>query len=75
MQQPETLNLEQIQAFLDGCQSITFELDSREAKYAVVNDVLRRHHYAGQPRARRDRKGSSQRSCGRWESPCSNRKH
>ena len=23
----------------------------------------------------RDRKGSSQRSCGRWESPCSNRKH
>ncbi len=51
MQQPETLNLEQIQAFLDGCQSITFELDSREAKYAVVNDVLRRRHYAGQPRA------------------------
>lgn len=51
MQQPETLNLEQIQAFLDGCQSITFELDSREARYAVVNDVLRRRHYAGQPRA------------------------
>ena len=51
VQQPETLNLEQIQAFLDGCQSVTFEPDSRAAKYAVVNAVLRRHHYAGQTRA------------------------
>ncbi len=51
VQQPETLNLEQIQALLDGCQSITFELGSRDATYALVNAVLRRDHCAGQPRA------------------------
>ena len=51
MQQPETLNLEQIQALLDGCQSVSFQLDSQAAKYAVVNAVLQHHHYAGQPRA------------------------
>ena len=51
VQQPETLNLEQIQALLDGCQSVSFQLDSQAAKYAVVNAVLQHHHYAGQPRA------------------------
>ena len=45
------LNLEQIQALLDGCQSVSFQLDSQAAKYAVVNAVLQHHHYAGQPRA------------------------
>jgi len=50
VQQAESLNLEQIQAFLDGCQAISFQLDSRAAKYALVDAVLRRHHYAGQGR-------------------------
>ena len=34
VQQPESLSLEQIQAFLDGCESVSFQLDSRTAKYA-----------------------------------------
>ena len=50
VQQAASLSLEQIQEFLDGCQSVSFQLDSRSAKYALLEAVLRRHHYADQGR-------------------------
>ncbi len=46
VQQAESLSLEQIECFLDGCQSVAFEGGNRSDKYALVESVLKRHHYA-----------------------------
>ena len=51
MQQAESLSLEQIECFLDGCQSVAFEGGNRSDKYALVESVLKRHHYADQKRS------------------------
>ena len=46
MQQAEALSLEQIRAFLEGSEQVAFEASSRAAKYALMEALLRRHHYA-----------------------------
>lgn len=51
VQQAESLSLEQIKCFLDGCQSVAFEAGTRTNKYALVEGVLKRHHYADQKRS------------------------
>ena len=51
VQQAESLSLEQIEGFLDGCESVTFEVGNRAEKYALVEAVLKRHHYAEQKRS------------------------
>ena len=51
VQQAESLSLEQIECFLDGCQSVAFEGGNRSDKYALVESVLKRHHYADQKRS------------------------
>lgn len=51
VQQAETLNLEQIEAFLDGCGAVEFAAGNRAETYALVEAVLKRHHYADQTRA------------------------
>ena len=50
VQQAESLSLEQIEGFLDGCESVTFAAGNRAEKYALVEAVLKRHHYADQKR-------------------------
>ncbi len=51
VQQSESLDLNQIQTFLAGCKAVAFTVESRAAKYALVDAVLRRHHYAEQSRS------------------------
>ncbi len=51
VQQAESLSLEQIESFLDGCESVTFAAGNRAEKYALVERILKRHHYAGQKRS------------------------
>jgi len=51
VQQAESLSLEQIKCFLEGCQSVAFEPGNRTNKYALVEGVLKRHHYADQKRS------------------------
>ncbi len=46
MQPAESLSLAQIEAFLQGCESIEFQAASRSAKYRLFEAVLRQHHYA-----------------------------
>ena len=51
MQQAESLSLDEIESFLDGCGSVEFQAGSRADKYALVEGVLKRHHYADQKRS------------------------
>ena len=51
MQQAESLSLDEIESFLDGCGSVEFQGGSRADKYALVEGVLKRHHYADQKRS------------------------
>ncbi len=51
MQQAESLSLDEIESFRDGCGSVEFQAGSRAGKYALVEGVLKRHHYADQTRA------------------------
>ena len=51
MQQAESLSLEQIKCFLEGCQSVAFEAGNRTNKHTLVEGVLKRHHYADQKRS------------------------
>ena len=51
VQQAESLSLEQIEGFLDGCASVTFAAGNRAEQYALVEAVLKRHHYADQKRS------------------------
>ena len=46
MQQAEAMSLEQIQAFLDGSESVEFQAESRAARHPLFEAVLRQHHYA-----------------------------
>ncbi len=51
MQQAESVSLDEIESFLDGCGSVEFQAGSRADKYALVEGVLKRHHYADQKRS------------------------
>ncbi len=51
VQQAESLSLDEIESFLDGCGSVEFQAGSRADKYALVEGVLKRHHYADQKRS------------------------
>jgi len=51
VRQAESLSLEQIECFLDGCQAVAFEAGTRTNKYALVEGDLKRHHYADQKRS------------------------
>ncbi len=51
MQQAETLNIEQVEVFLEGCEAVSFQAGGRAETYKLIEAVLRRHHYADQGRA------------------------
>jgi transposase InsO family protein len=51
VQQAESLSLDEIESFLDGCGSVEFQAGSRADKYALIEGVLRKHHYADQKRS------------------------
>lgn len=50
MQDPERLNLAEIQEFLNGSTTVSFECKDRAARYGLVLRVLKAHLYPGLPK-------------------------